>query len=126
VTQFEEDEYLFRAHEEAKHFFLIVEGNVALKVQVPHAGPIPIQTVSRGQVLGWSWLVPPYKWHFDARAFTPVTAVLLDVEHLRQAFEKQPELGYRMMRRLNGVVAERLLATLLQLMDIYQGAPQRV
>ena len=75
-----------------------------------------------GHVLGWSWLIPPYKWHFDARTFSPVTAVVLNAEFLRKLFNENPDLGYHMLLRLNRVLAERLQAARLQLLDVYQGA----
>jgi CRP-like cAMP-binding protein len=120
-AKYDEDEFLFREHQDANNFYLIVEGSVALKIHVPHAGPLPIQTISAGQVLGWSWLIPPYKWHFDARAFSPITAIVLDAGYLRRLFDEHSEIGYRFLRRLTHVLAERLQATRLQLLDVYQG-----
>ncbi len=120
IARFDEGEFIFREHETARHFYLIVEGCVALKIHVPQTGPIPIQTLAPGQALGWSWLVPPYKWHFDARAFTPVKALTFDAATLRRAFEETPELGYQMFLRINRALAERLQATRLQLLDVYQ------
>lgn len=120
LQRYEEDEYLFHEHEDAEHFFLIMEGGVALKIQMPPLGPVPIETIHAGQALGWSWLVPPYKWHFDARAFSPVSAVVLKADRLRRLFDDMPELGYVMLQRINRVLAERLQATRLQLMDVYQ------
>jgi CRP-like cAMP-binding protein len=121
-AQFDEDDFIFHEHDDANTFYLIVEGSVALKIHVPHTGPIPIQTVSAGQVLGWSWLIPPYKWQFDARTFTPVTAIALDGAYLRRLFDENNEIGYRFLRRISQVLAERLQATRLQLLDVYQAA----
>jgi len=121
-ARYDEDEVLFHEHEEALNFYLLVEGSVAIRIHVPHLGPIPIQTITAGQVLGWSWLIPPYKWQFDARAFTQVTAVLIKADYLRGLFDQNPELGYQFLKRINHVLAERLQATRLQLLDVYQTA----
>ena len=43
-------------------------GRVAIASITPHEGPLTIQSVGDGDLLGWSWLVPPYRWHFGARA----------------------------------------------------------
>lgn len=121
-VEFNEGAFLFREHEDADRFYLIVEGSVALKIHVPQTGPVPIQTISAGQALGWSWMMPPYKWHFDARAFSPVKAIVLDGEYLRRLFQDNSEIGYRFLRRITMVLAERLQATRLQLLDVYQVA----
>lgn len=122
VAHFEEDEFIFHEHDDAGRFYLIVSGNIALKIHAPSAGPIPIQTVGAGQVLGWSWLIPPYKWQFDARAYSPVTAITFDATFLQSLFERDPEIGYRFLLRITLVLAERLQATRLQLLDVYQAA----
>lgn len=120
--RFEEDSYIFHEHEDADAFYLIVEGSVALKIHVPQLGPIPIQTLSAGQALGWSWLIPPHKWHFDARAFSPVHLIALDGAYLRDLFEVNTDIGFKMLQRITQVLAERLQATRLQLMDVYETA----
>lgn len=120
AMQFDRDEYIFREHEEATRLYLVCEGSVALNIHAPQARPIPIQTISAGQALGWSWLVPPYKWHFDARAILPVTAVLLDGPYLRGVLAENSEIACRLLWRITCVLAERLQATRLQLMDVYK------
>lgn len=122
VEEFEEDDFIFHEHEEARWFYLIISGNVALKISAPGSGPIPIQTIAAGQALGWSWMMPPYKWHFGARAITRVTALRMDAGYLRRTMEENAELGYAVLYRMNRVLAERLQATRLQLLDVYQCA----
>lgn len=119
-ASFAEDAYLFRAHEYADRFYLLFRGSVALKVHVPHLGPIPIQTIKSGEALGWSWLLPPYRWHFDARAIEPVEAAAIDARMLRHLMEQQPELGYQLLKRMAEIMALRLQATRLQLLDVYE------
>lgn len=122
IAEFAENEFIFRGHEEARAFYLIISGNVALKIHVPSVGPVAIQTISAGQALGWSWLIPPYQWQFDARAFSPVTALVFDAERVRRILSENPELGFHVVLRINRVLAERLQATRLQLLDVYQTA----
>ena len=78
-----------------------------------------IQSREAGEVTGWSWLIPPYRWHFDARAMDLTRAIALDGKCLREKFEKDHDLGYELMKRFALVIAERLDATRFQLMDVY-------
>jgi CRP-like cAMP-binding protein len=119
-ASFDEDAYLFRAHEYAQWFYLLFRGSVGLKVHVPHLGPIPIQTIKAGEALGWSWLLPPYRWHFDARAIEPVDAAAIDARRLRHVMDGQPALGYELLKRTTVIMGQRLQATRLQLLDVYE------
>lgn len=119
VTAFEADAVVFRAGGEAKRCYLMKEGEVALEVHSPGAGSRIIQTVARGEVLGWSWLFPPFRWAFDARVLTPSTALVLDGDALRSLIAEDHDLGYEVMTRFAGLIVERLQATRLQLLDLY-------
>jgi len=116
--RFKAGQLLFHEGEEANQFYMIREGKVALEIP---AGPRPIviQTVREGDVLGWSWLVPPYRWRFDARALDPTRAIALDGKCLRTKSEEDHNLGYELMKRFSNVMVERLEATRLQLLDVY-------
>ncbi len=116
---FKEGELIFREGEEANQFYLIREGRVALEVYAAGAGTITIQTLNAGDILGWSWLVPPYRWHFDARAVEPVRAIALDGECLRRKCEQDHDLGYELLKRFAEIITQRLQATRLQLLDVY-------
>lgn len=110
---------LLRDGEVADGFFLIFHGKVALEVSAPDRGRLTIQTIGPGEVLGWSWLAPPFRWQLDARALKTVRAIVLDAEVLRRTFEELPEAGYRFLRRLLPVIAQRLENTRIQLLDIH-------
>jgi CRP/FNR family cyclic AMP-dependent transcriptional regulator len=110
---------LFREGEAADRFFLIRHGSVALELYVPARGPAIIETLEAGEVAGWSWLFPPYRWHFDARALTPVRATAFDGACLRGKCEDDPKLGYELMSRFAQVLIERLQWTRLRLLDLY-------
>ncbi len=117
---FDAEEFLFRSNEPADRFFLVISGSVALKVFIPGLGPMPIQTIAAGEALGWSWLLPPYRWHFDARALDQTLTVAFDAGRLRQLLDSHPELGCEVLKRVVGIVAQRLQATRLQLLDLYE------
>ena len=118
-VRFAAGEFLFRAGEAADRFFLVREGHVAIEIVPPGAPPHTVQTVGTGDVLGWSWLVPPYQWRFDARAVEDTRALALDGRCLRGKCEADHDLGYELLRRVAQVMEERLQATRLQLLDVY-------
>lgn len=103
----------------ANHFYVIRAGKVALEVAVPQAGALEIETLGPGEVLGWSWLFPPYRWTFDVRAVEATRAVSLDGACLRDKCTNEPRLGYELMQRFARVMSDRLQATRLQLLDVY-------
>ena len=118
-VHFSGGQMIFREGEEANQFFLIREGRVAIEVFVETRGPVIIQTLGPGEILGWSWLVPPYRWRFDARAVDEVRALALDGKCLREKCETDPRLGYELLTRFAQVITRRLEATRIQLLDVY-------
>jgi CRP/FNR family cyclic AMP-dependent transcriptional regulator len=118
-VRFEAGQHIFREGEEANEFYLIRYGKVALEVFLAGRGSITVQTLTAGEILGWSWLVPPYRWRFDARAVERVRAIALDGKCLRAKCENEPRLGYELLKRFAHVMTERLQATRLQLLDVY-------
>jgi CRP-like cAMP-binding protein len=102
-------EILFREGQPANRLYLLQEGEVALETHIHGKGDVPIATIGQGQVLGWSWLVPPYVWHFQARACEPTRAIVLNGGHLLVASEQDHYLGYEMMKNISKVVLEVLL-----------------
>jgi CRP-like cAMP-binding protein len=118
-ARFEAGQVIFREGEDADQFYLIRDGRVALEVFTPGRGSAPILTLGTGDVLGWSWLVPPYKWRFDARAIETTRAFALDGKCLREKCDQDPRLGYELLKRVAAIMAERLHATRLQMLDVY-------
>lgn len=118
-VRFDAGQFVFREGAEAKQFYIIRHGKVGLETFVPGRGPITIQTLGEGDVLGWSWLFRPYQWHFDARALELTRAIALDGECLRGKCEVDHNLGYELVKRFANVMMQRLQATRLQLLDIY-------
>ena len=107
---FKEDEYILNEGAPANRFYLILEGRVELESPLPDGDAVHIQTLAAGDLLGWSWLYPPYYWHFDARAVTPVKALFFYGTHLRELCEENHDLGYELMKRVSEVVIQRLQA----------------
>ena len=118
---FKTDEFIFREGDEANQFYFIRHGKIIIETYIPEKGPMAIQTREEGDVTGWSWLVPPYRWHFDARAAELTRAIALDGKCLRGKLQDDHELGYELMRRFTIIMAERLEATRIQLLDMYGG-----
>jgi CRP-like cAMP-binding protein len=93
---------------EADAFYLIQSGQVALSRAVPGAADAPVQTVGPGEVVGWSWLVPPYRWQFTGRAVDTVQGIAFNAAWLRDLCESDYSLGYHLLRQLITIMAERL------------------
>lgn len=112
------DQFICRAGAEANEFYLIRDGRVALELNVPAQGPHIIQTLEPGDILGWSWLFPPHRWHFDARAVKLTRTIALDGKCLRTKCEEDHEFGYELLMRFSNILVQNLEATRLQLLDL--------
>ncbi len=111
--------YITRSGEEAKEFYLIRSGLVAVELDSGAESPIILQTLDDGDILGWSWLLPPYFWHFDAQVMKETRVYVLDGTCIRQKCEKNHSLGYEFLKRFAHIMESRLEATRLQLLDVY-------
>ena len=118
-VSFAAGEFLFREGKPADQFFVVRRGRVAIEVHGPAAGTKVVDTVEAGDVVGWSWLVPPYRWLFDARAVEATGAVAFDGRCLRGKCEEDPRLGYELMKLVTQVMFSRLVATRVRLLDLY-------
>jgi CRP-like cAMP-binding protein len=116
---FRAGEYVFREGEESHQFYLLRAGKVSLEINVPGKGAMIIQTVQEGEVLGWSWIVPPYRKQYDARAVELTRAIVFDGACIRAKCHEDPRLGYEFFKRFAIVIAQRLSALRLQLLDLY-------
>ena len=119
VSRFAPGELIFREGDPANRFYLIHKGKVALESYVSDKGIIQIDEIGSGNLLGWSWLFPPYYWHFDARAVEPTIAVFFYGTPLREECETDHDFGYELMKRMAEVVIKRLQCTRRQLLDIH-------
>lgn len=112
---------VFKYDTDADRFYVLREGKVGVEIPAVAGEPLRIQTVGNGGVLGWSWLIPPYRWLFDARALAPSDIVVLDGARLRSECENDPKLGYEMMKRFATLMAERLNASRMAAIRHYSG-----
>jgi CRP-like cAMP-binding protein len=117
--EFRAGEVIFREGEVADRFYLIESGKVALESHLPSHGHLAVQELGRDEVLGWSWLFPPYIWHFQARAVEATRTVCYNGAHLLVACERNHEFGYDLMKRLTQVLIRRLQATQKQLVKLH-------
>ena len=118
-VRFDTGQYLFHEGESADEFYLIRHGRIALMITVPGKGAMTVHTVSEGELAGVSWLVPPYRWTYDAKALELTRAIAIDARCLRNKCEVDHDLGYEMMKRFMPVLVERLHAARLQMLDVY-------
>jgi CRP-like cAMP-binding protein len=107
---------LFEEGGNAKAFWLIESGRVALDLQVPGEGREVIESLGMGDLLGWSWLFPPYQWAFGAAAVADVQAFEFDAEMVRASSAADPEFGYDLTRRVALVLARRLRTARIKLL----------
>lgn len=111
---FKERQLIMKENEPADKFYLIREGMVAIQI----TNNITIQTLQSGDILGWSWLIPPYKYRFNCKAVEKVRAIALDGKCLREKCEKNHDLGYELLKRLTVVFTQRLEATRKQIVSL--------
>ena len=125
ARHFDADQTILREGEFASGFYLIETGKVALESETGSGEPIPIQTITAGDLLGWSWMFPPYVWQFTARAVEPTTALFFYAAMLREYCEKDHSLGYELLKRISSVMVTRLQAAHNQMLFLYSNRPSR-
>jgi CRP-like cAMP-binding protein len=120
---FDAHQMLFYEGRPANEFYLICKGKVAIETDLLGCESIVIQSLGAGDVLGWSWLLPPYEWHYSARAAEPTEVVALDGKSLRARCEEDHDLGYELMKRFASVIVQRLAATRARLQTFPDPTP---
>ncbi len=118
-VHFDAGETIFRQGDPADTFYVIRHGMVAVGNFVPPRGELVVETLEADDVLGWSWLFPPYRLHFDARAVSAVRATEFDGKCLRDKCAQDAALGFDLMSRFTQLLIERLQWTRLRLLDLY-------
>lgn len=117
--EFQADQYLFWTGQEAKYLYILRDGAVTLQAYTPERGPVVIETMGNGDIIGWSWLFPPFKWHLDAKAEEPTHALVLDGRCILGKCDQNHELGFELMKRFNCIMLDRLANTRMRLLDSY-------
>ena len=115
--QIEPGEVLFRQGERAHHFYLIRNGSIAIEIPAITGPTLTVQSLGAGQILGWSWLIPPYQWNFQARAEEPMALLAFDGDAVLARCEVEPKFGYTLLKRFASLMAERLGVARQSMMD---------
>jgi CRP/FNR family cyclic AMP-dependent transcriptional regulator len=118
-THFKKGQTILREGEFANRFYLIESGKVVLESGAGFGGPLVIETIGPGDLLGWSWMFPPYVWQFTARAVEPTTAIFFYGTILREYCEKDHSLGYELFKRMSVVMMKRLQAARKQMLSVH-------
>jgi CRP-like cAMP-binding protein len=116
---YQENEYMFREGESSDFFYLIRHGTVALEMFIPGKGPHTFLTAKNGEIVGSAWLIPPYRWTYDARAVELTRAIAFECKCLRDKCEADNHAGYELMKRFIPPLLERLQMAQLQTADMY-------
>jgi CRP/FNR family cyclic AMP-dependent transcriptional regulator len=125
-VRFRAGDRIFDDGEIADRFWLIDSGRVAIDMAVAGRGDQIVETLVAPTVLGWSWIEPPYRWHFGALALAESTAVAVDATSVRQRADRDPAFGYALLRRFTPIIVGRLQATRLRVLDLYAPGPAGV
>lgn len=118
-AHFNAGEVIFREGEPAQRFYLICSGKVVLESGEGYGEPVIIETIGAGDLLGWSWMMPPYKWHFTARAIEPTEAVFFASPILREYCSRDHLLGFELHQRMSAVMMKRLQAARKKMLEIH-------
>lgn len=122
---FQAGDIIYREGQAAEQFYLIRHGRVALETYVPGRAPIIVDTLRAGDPVGWSWLIPPYRTHFDARALELTRVVELDADCLRRKMDENHSFGFAVYQRMTPIIAARLAAARRQMIDLYGRPSER-
>src|SRR5712691_9314521 len=122
AAHFKKGQTILREGEIANRFYLIESGKVMLESGEGFGEPVVIETIGPGDLLGWSWMFPPYVWHFTARAIEPTTALFFYGTILREYCEKDHSVGYELFKRMSMVMTKRLQAARKQMLRLHVDA----
>ena len=121
AVHFKKGQTILREGEMANRFYLIESGKVVLESVEKSGNPLIIETIGAGDLLGWSWMFPPYAWNFTARATEPTDAIFFYGTILREYCERDPSLGYELFKRMAPVILRRLQAARKKMLSIQAG-----
>jgi CRP-like cAMP-binding protein len=110
-------ELLFKQDEAAEHFYILLDGTIEVEVPAIMGPALIVQSLGADDILGWSWLIPPYKWAFEAKVRNDSRVLVFDGKALLQHCEEHNDFGYALMKRFTALMSERLHAARLKMMD---------
>ncbi|MDP4013061.1 MAG: cyclic nucleotide-binding domain-containing protein [Candidatus Nanopelagicales bacterium] len=120
-VSFDEDEEILTEGSPANSFYAVLSGRVSVGLRTPNRGLATIETLHSGDILGWSWLIPPYRWNFDAIALEPVDAIEFHADRLRPFMDSDPQAAHALILGIAAVMEERLQSAGIRLLDLYGG-----
>jgi CRP/FNR family transcriptional regulator, cyclic AMP receptor protein len=118
-VQFKKGQTILREGEMANRFYLIESGKVVLESGEGFGDPVIVETIGAGDLVGWSWMFPPYVWHFTARAVEPTKAIFFYGTILREYCERNHSLGYELFKRITPVMMKRLQSARRRMLSVY-------
>ncbi|MEU6018275.1 cyclic nucleotide-binding domain-containing protein [Streptomyces sp. NPDC047515] len=118
-VNFEEGTRLFHEGDRADRFWILRSGTVTLDFRVPGSSPAAIENLGPGELVGWSWLFEPYIWHLGAEAMTHVRTHEFDAARVRMMMDADPAFGSAIGHWVGQVLAHRLQAARIRLLDLY-------
>lgn len=121
AANYKKGEVLLRQGEFANRFYLIESGSVALESRADPDEPVIVDTITAGDLLGWSWMFPPYVWHFTARALEPTSALFFYGTILREYCERDHSLGYELLKRFAAVMSRRMQRARDKMLAVHAG-----
>ena len=119
AAHFKTGQTILREGEFADRCYLIETGKVVLESICCLGQPVPIETIGAGDLLGWSWMFPPYVWQCTARAVEPTTTICFYGAMLREYCEKDHSFGFELLKRISAVMVKRLQAAQKQMLSIH-------
>jgi CRP/FNR family cyclic AMP-dependent transcriptional regulator len=126
AAHFKKGQTILREGDFANRFYLIESGKVVLESGEGLGEPVVVDAIGPGDLLGWSWMFPPYVWHFTARAVEPAEAIFFYGTILREYCERDPSLGYQLFKRMTPVMLRRLQAARKKMLSIHAHGEQLV
>jgi cAMP-binding proteins - catabolite gene activator and regulatory subunit of cAMP-dependent protein kinases len=120
-VRFRSGEVILREGDHADRVYLIETGKVVLESGKGHGKPVVVDTIGAGDLLGWSWMFPPYTWQFTARASEPTTAIFFYGTILREYCERDHSLGYELLKRMTAIMMRRMQAARQKMIDLHAG-----
>jgi CRP/FNR family cyclic AMP-dependent transcriptional regulator len=118
----EQDRVVFHTGDRAHHFYLVTSGHISIEVAAIEGPSLQLQDLGPGKVLGWSWLIPPNRWSFQARAKTPVDLIEIDGDAVLAECESNPKFGYELLKRFSALMSERLQHARQRMVDEWRPA----
>jgi len=119
LITFKTGQHLAKEDDPADEFYMLINGDLAIELHAAPTGERTLLTLLPGDLAGWSWIFPPYRWVFDVKARSDGEGIQFDAIALRNYCETDPAFGYALMRLFMQVMCERLKSTRIQLLDIY-------